>query len=173
MDKVQKQLIDTYYRKRNIGIHYYRVLEGYEIVYALLHDIKIDTNLIRTNKLAIIVAKYPEIITKLKTDIFDTSHITDMLAKEQGLELYKYFDLDRLSTRQIVDLLYNRQEYADILDLSKLSSDNIRLLLRYRPNLITKLDLTKLDSSEIEDIVFHQPSLKPYFKGMNWVDYKK
>lgn len=167
MDKSQKQLIDTYFRKRNIAVANYLSLPDYEIVYALSNDIKINIDDSYTFRLAKIVSEHPEIIGKIDLNLFDNDDIVDILSAEKGFELYKHFDLRNLTNRNIVDILYNKPEYIDLIDINGLTSKEIELLLRYRPNLISKLDISKLSSKEIESAIFHHPELKKYFKNIN------
>ena len=167
MDKSQKQLIDTYFRKRNIGLNPYRSLQNYEIVYALRNDIKIDLSIVKTNLLAKLVSENPDLINKIDSTIFNIDDVLAILVNENGFGLYKHFGnrINKWYGNQLEDLLYNKPEYVDILDMSRLRGDNIKLLLRHRPNLVSKLDLSKLNSGQIEDVLFHRPELEKYFNN--------
>lgn len=146
MDKVQKQLIDTYIRKRGIAnvqnIQY--EFETYEILYLINNNIPFDLSTLRAGTIAGILVKQPSLVNKLD------------LSK---LSYEKNNSVDRIYS--IIYILKHQPQLFNYFDISNFDGYNIAELLIAQPLLIDKVDISILNDENIVDILKQQPKLSP------------
>jgi len=180
MDKAQKQLFDTYFRKRNIANNQPEAWEGqynenaftyYETEYLLTHDtgIRVDSS-----SVDIYISNEPKSkLEKINMDTLSPKALTT------ALEISCKFFYDRVKPERIAELngnqifwiVYNHPDCADKFDLSKIddSNDIYRLAkmayddLEY-PDIINKLNLKKMNSRDISLLLHQFPNLSNHFK---------
>lgn len=161
MDKLQKQLIDTYFRKRRIkaetNIDDYNL---YEIGYILTNDL--DTSGFDRYSTMIAADKYPAFISKLNLNILYSIDIYQILT--QRPELATLFDASKLNRYETYRLLSVRPELGEWAIVDKFDGNSIAKLLSQHPTLIKKFDLNNLNALEISDVLEDQPKLAPYFE---------
>lgn len=146
MDKVQKELLGTYFRKRNIiGNNDPRSRTHIEVEYILKHPESFDIENIRFSKLAWLndVIKHPEIINKLDLQYNDYR--------------FKYWESE---------ILKYVPELIDLMDIGNIRKDQLIEILKIRPELIKKIPKENLEDIrpyELEDLLMKVPSLADYF----------
>jgi len=173
MDKSQKQLVDTYFRKRgiaNVQNTSYE-FEAYEILYLINNKIPFDFSSLKAGTIADILVKQPSLVNKLdlskisyeESNSFDTTYKINYILKYQP-QLIDYIDISGFDGYHIADLLIIQPLLIDKVDLSILNDENITDILKEQPKLINRLDLSILDDKHISEILKEQPQLAPYFK---------
>ena len=176
MDKSQKGLVDTYFRKRgiaNVQNKEYE-FEGYEILYLINNKIPFDFSTLKAGTIADILVKQPSLVNKLdlsklsyeESNSFDTIFRINYILKYQP-QLIDYFDMSGFDEYNITDLLINQPLLIDKVNLSNLNDENITDLLIAQPKLINRLDLSILDDKHISEILKKQPQLAKYFNNRN------
>ena len=87
MDKVQKQLIDTYFRKRNIANNQdtQYEFESYEILYFINNNIPFDLSTLSSNTIAGILVKQPSLINEFDLSKLSYYQITFILKHQPQL----------------------------------------------------------------------------------------
>jgi len=148
MDKEQKQLIDTYIRKREIasGEHSYGyrnstgAIEPYELYF-----------LIKTDRIN------PK---KINSGSFN-NNITDLIKYKP--EVYRDPDIQKylgsLTTNNKGNIIANKPEFIDTFkdDINDLSSGSISYILQHQPQLANRFDLNKLNQSHAIQVIEEQP----------------
>jgi hypothetical protein len=123
MDKGQKQLLDTYLRKREIANsqsnNWHHKFQNYEVIYMLKNEMydKVDPNKI------------------------DGADLTEILINEPSLiSVLKHY-LNKLNIGRTKELLTHRPEFVQYMqtNLSKLNEHSIYKLLLEQPSLIKSL----------------------------------
>ena len=146
MDKKQKELIKTYYRKRNIASETNDLyeFENYEV-----NDFIIKNKLIPYDKI-------------------NTTDISKFIANNPDLINYFKNRLGKLSPNGISLILFKQPQLIDYFKdrLSELSSYNVSVILSNQPQLIDyfKNRLDKLSPNDIILILSDKPELGEYFK---------
>lgn len=150
MDKEQKQLIKTYFRKRDIAANHEEMgrhaeYTGYELDFAIKNNL-INFNDIKPNSIANALRIKPELIDYFKNrlDELNRYNISNILNSQP--QLITYFE--------------NR--------LNELNKWNIINILKVQPELIDYFidRLNELDKWDIALIITKQPQLKPYFENI-------
>jgi len=152
MDKTQKQLIDTYFRKREIaagesGYGYPDSGEGikpYELLY-----------MIKNNKIN---------QEKTMSDSFG-NHIAALINKDprlyQDKDVMPY--LNHLNINHKTNILSNHPEFIDKPEFENIINDlkgnSIEVILEKQPELLNRFDLSKLDTGNLINILAEQPHL--------------
>jgi hypothetical protein len=167
MDKRQKQLVDTYIRKRSIASEqsdrYARTLK--ELQYMKLAGYEVGK------------LNYPE-YTMLNPSLFDqknfSSNMTAQLAM-QVPEIMNKVDFNALHNFDRADIIIKFPEYFDKCNKGDFTMYNIRDIIISHPQLITKFskeDIGLFNSYDIKNVILKQPSLLPYFNlsGFNSYD---
>lgn len=170
MDKLQKQLLDSYIRKRKISLDSVGdVFTNYELVYLLSNDYRIRTNYHGT-ELILFLRKYPEMINKLNeyelNDLYRNKYISIMLYdnnKESNNIIVNSLDLNKVTKYDLKFVLYYVPELINKVDINRFDNNEIEWFLMYRPELINNFDLSKLNNLNIYNILNKQPQLKHYF----------
>jgi len=143
MDKTQRQLIDTYFRKRNIARkqNYKYNYTDYELIYVVNNNLSI--NQLSVSDIASLLIIRPSLVDKL-----DKS------------------DLNKLDNDYIQWILQHQPSLIDKLDLSKLEGNNMSMILIKQPQLVDKFDLSKLNGYDILKILLPQPKLVHHLKSL-------
>jgi hypothetical protein len=183
MDKAQKELINTYFRKREIAdkqssLNY----ELYEIIYAINNNIYIDTSILSELDVINILKNNPQLIAKFNlkrmggysigkilrfqpqlVDRFDLSKLSGEIVGELLIyqpQLIDKFDLQNVSYSPFIsEAIIENPKLIDNFDLSKLNSGGIHAILRSQPQLIGKFDLQRLRGWNIGELLMTQPRL--------------
>lgn len=150
MDKEQKQLIKTYFRKRGIAANNeemgkYVKYTGYELDFGIKNNI-INPSDIKPNSIANALKTKPELI----------SYFEDRLDELDGWNISLILQYQP----QLIDYFKDK--------LNGLDGNDIRMILQRQPQLINyfKNRLNELDRSDISRILLFQPQLKPYFENI-------
>ena len=153
MDKVQKQLLDSYYRKREIatgditygmfgergGIQPYELLE-------LINSNRVNPKKVSGNNISELLKYNPK------------------LYYQENINQY----LEKMSLGNISNLIQNRPEFMDMIDkryINRLQSDSISLIVGKHPELIDRFDMNSLKLSDITKLLVKQPQFIDIFIG--------
>lgn len=146
MDKAQRQLIDTYFRKRAIAAETeddeYE-LTVYELIY-LLENNKVGVNDLKDSEISIILIKRPDLFEKI--------------ASEKNINELKF--------RHIFEIMIARPELIDRFDFEKINnyhsfhSENgerlVKLLISH-PELIDRFPTNIFSDSTVIELITNQP----------------
>ena len=174
MNKAQKQLLDTYFRKRKMAIEIGRMdYNRYELVYLMANDKKIDFGKLNAENIVWVLRHYPQKIDevdlkklrkqtpKIKRILVDHPSFYDRLNAE--LNLTAEFD-----GRDISMLLIDAPELINKLDTTKLQGYALTDVIVYNPGLVPILaergNLDSLIMKNVRDILATHPDLLPYFE---------
>jgi hypothetical protein len=184
MDKSQKQLVDTYFRKRIIAApHGYDYkLKPYEKVYALKTGI-VEFDALRKGftgeDVAEIVADMPELRTKLTREDFGKMNVDDKmrvfvkspeLADDEIVQQMLYFvskGKNLIFQSLTIGILIRQPRYADTRFFSEvvapyLDGDSIMQVLMKQPALVQNKNFVKvlphLSGDEVVAVIVKQPS---------------
>jgi hypothetical protein len=191
MDKAQKQLVDTYFRKRAMateqgsGMHFH----PYEINYELKTGAKDINNLPRKTlvsmlinfpqwfdkverpnilndfELGVLLSAQPQLIDKFKPErihVLGDTPIAIILSKQP--QLVDRFDLSVLDHKDIADILSNQPSLYDKLGSNKFDHIDIAKVLEKQPSLADKFNLDLLDHLDLIMILNDQPELRDKLK---------
>jgi hypothetical protein len=169
MDKTQKQLLDTYIRKRIIANDFdYNDIT--EVTYLLNNNYKIILNQFSYLNIVHLLIKHPEFITKLNyrdikklDDVDYIESIFYLLSKDKIDYILKNIDYNILSNDTIKDIIIRFPNYIENINITKLTGNYIGTILGYHPDLIKYFDLDKLTNYNIRNLLVLQPQLKHYF----------
>lgn len=149
MDKAQKELIGTYFRKRDIARKQNVEKYGYkshEILYKLNNDV-LDINKLDLEEITDLLMELPELIDRIKSS-----------------------RLNKLDEFSIKDILIAQPQLVNRFDLNKFDDWNIREILMKRPELIdaqglngSKMNLNLLNNNDMQYLLKQQPTLAKYF----------
>ena len=166
MDKAQKQLIDTYFRKRKLatevgsGMHYY----PYELSYQILSGQK-DINQFPRKTIVSILSKYPQWFDKVnKPDTFNDFEIGVILSEQP--QLFNKFNparLRALDDTAIALILQKQPQSADRFDLTDFSHWDAAKIVAEQPQLLNKFNIDKFNGYDINTILEKQPQFVDYF----------
>jgi arsenate reductase-like glutaredoxin family protein len=152
MDKAQKQLVDTYFRKREIaagesGYGYPDSGEGiksHELFYMIKNN-KLNPQKINSgsfgNQIAALINKDPRLYQD--KDVQPYLNHLNIYNKANILSNHPEF--------------INKPEFGDIIN--DLKGDSIEVILEKQPELLNRFDLNKLNVSNIINILAEQPHL--------------
>jgi len=153
MDKVQKQLLDSYFRKREIatGDYSYGMFgeSGGIMPYELLE--LISSNRVNPKKVS-------------------GNNISELLKYDPKLYNNEKFIpyLEKMSLANISNLIQHRPEFIDIIDeryIDRLQSDSISLIIQKNPNLINRFNLNQMKISDITKLLVKQPQFIGIFEA--------
>lgn len=179
MDKAQKSLVDTYFRKRKIAgeqdsrYKYY----DYETAYLVINDMY-DVSKVTHNDMVSLIIHQPKVITKFDLSELNDMEIMEILFEHHNLidyfkpylskitsggdiknviltlgeyDLTKYFDLSKLKKIDITHILVHRPELIDVLKpyIDDLNAFNIITILKSQPKLIDSLKLELYKLNEV------------------------
>lgn len=143
MDKRQKELIDTYLRKRDIagkGSNSYGH-KKYEIAYLIMNDMY-DISRIRFVIRFIIpslIISQPKLVGKFDLSKLNDIEIMEILfAHHYLIDYFKPYLFKINDGDDIANVISTLSEYDDLIkyfDLSKLTNENINQILKYTPTL--------------------------------------
>ncbi len=147
MDKAQKSLLDTYFRKRKLADETsdYHKFMFYELEYLVSRDMY-DASKIKPQLAVYMLLHHPELINK-----FDISKFNDEL-------LFELLDSDKLADTAL--------KYLPIEYIQKLTTSKFTVLLWNNPHLIdrfVKIMPEKFDSTVINMLIGTYPELENYF----------
>jgi hypothetical protein len=148
MDKSQKQLVDTYFRKRQIAMResYDYVLRTWELAYMANNNMIIPGMGLHLDdsQTAALLMKSPQAAPAL-TDYIDDLNFNSMLTMEvlvRQPSLIKYFDVSRL-------------DY-----------DDMSTIIMHHPDLLDHFDIESIDKYYgMEAIVKKHPGLRKYLEN--------
>lgn len=171
MDKAQKQLFDTYLRKRKIAINSVNdQYKEYELIYLLNNYHNINTGLFNTD-LILFIRKFPQLFNKLSdyelNSLYKTNSISSILYdyNEHGNSIIlNSLDLNKVSAYDLKFVLYYAPKFIEKIDVNKINNVDMEWILSFIPKLINYFDLSKLNIFNIYNILNKQPQLKSYFK---------
>ena len=165
MDKEQKQLIRTYFRKRNIATNTGSgEYAGYELDFGVRNNI-INPNDIKLNAHGIVnlITKYPHLISYFENrlDELEGYNIVQILKKQPQLITYFKDRLNELDGVDISELLKSQPKLINYFKniLNDLYVTDISMILKNQPKLINyfKNRLNELDEDDISLILrFHR-----------------
>ena len=173
MDKVQKQLIDSYFRKRKIAREQSRhsKYEDFEIIYMVRNNMPIDLLTLSSDEMCDILKQHPEYVEVLKPRLKFIRELEIAKILIMQPQLINYFDISRITGSYISMIIADQPELIDRFDLSKvmnadkISNDaedvslNIARIVSKQPQLVDKFDLTKVKGWHIYNILVEQPQL--------------
>jgi len=181
MDKVQKQLIDSYFRKRNIAREQSRhsKYEDFEILYMVRNNMPVNLLTLGSDEMSNVLRKRPEYIDELKPRLkfISNSDIVKILVMQP--QLIKYFDLSRIDGSYISMIIAEHPQLIDRFDLSKVMnadniggnaddvSLNIARIISKHPQFVDRFDLNKVKGWHIFAILRDQPQLIDMFDLTN------
>lgn len=172
MDKTQKQLFNTYIRKRQIAIDSNgNSWNEFELIYLLSNDYNIKTGLYYNDLIQFIQAN-PNLFTKLNevelNSLYKTGSISGIL-NYNGIiinrEILEHIDLDKIYNKDLAAVLFYAPDFINKIDVNRFTNDNIEWILKYKPSLINYFDLSKLNIFNIHNILDARPELKKYFEN--------
>lgn len=178
MDKAQKQLIDTYFRKRSIAVPQNSRLSwmNRELMYMIDNAIPFNLKILAGPGFVMAIKKNPSWMNKEYLKYFeDKLNVDDveeiLLAQPELMEWFKSF-FDTKSVRDsalIANIIIKYPEYANKFDLKNIGAYNTFVLLMKMPELVKKVDLTTITQSKnavknIDNILERQPQLAKYLK---------
>lgn len=111
MDKLQKQLLDTYLRKRTKANATGMVSQGFELYEAkhiLDKNILIDLNSFDSYLIEELIIDYPEIISKIDINNLNTSFVVDLVSADPTL--INKVDLRNWDYNSVYSLVFRRPE---------------------------------------------------------------
>lgn len=169
MEKLQKQLVDTYLRKRVIAndFDYTNILE---VEYLLNNNYNIKLKYFTFNNIINLLRRHPEFITRLDGE--DIKKLNDIeyfnaifyeFPKENIDYILKNINYKYLSNSIIKDIILGHPEAINYIDVDKLTGNYISTILSYYPEFIKYFDLSKLANYNIRNLLVLQPQLKKYF----------
>ena len=166
MDKVQKQLVDTYFRKRKMatevgsGMHY----KLYELNYQIISGQR-DVNDFPRKTAVSILTKYPQWFDKIyKPDTFKDFEIGVILSEQP--QLFDRFNPQRLRALDdtaIAIILIKHPEMADKFDLSDFSHWDAAKVVAEQPSLLKLFNVDKFNGYDINTVLEKQPQLVDSF----------
>lgn len=166
MDKAQKQLIDTYFRKRKLatevgsGMHFY----PYELSYQILSGQK-DINQFPRKTAVSILMGHPQWFDKVnKPDTFKDNEIGLILMSQP--QLFDKFNPQRiraLDDGSISLILQKQPQLADRFDLTDMSHWDAAKLVAEQPQLLNKFSVNNFNGYDINTILEKQPQLVDMF----------
>jgi len=156
MDKVQKELLDTYFRKRRpIAMSMEYGFSAEELKYL------VDNGTLDFNKLLPMeqLSVNPDVAVRFKFTLrgMDSNEIVRVLVSYP--RLYMYMNLDNLSGAGMADLINKRPELVNRLPKSRLDGSHISYVLRMHPELIDHLPIAKMKGYEIYILLSSKPQL--------------
>ena len=143
MDKNQKELINTYLRKRYISNRGTGLaLQRYEINYMAENDPDY-LNHLRSDQLLTLLLEKPHLISRANLSRFDTFDAAEFLRRSP-----QYIDeiniLDRFHSSDIVQVLLKQPQLENRFKLSKITQGDMTTLIEYQPQFLDKFDLSRL-----------------------------
>jgi len=169
MDKAQKQLVDTYFRKRKIAVELtnnegerLNELKPYEMRCGLISGILADYDFTYNSKWELI-DKHPELLNKFDIKSLGRTMMSVLLVSHpEFLDAFKpYFN--QFWGEDIARVLKNHPQFINAFDLSKLNNYDIREILRNQPQLNNKLNTSRLTSWDVAEILSNKPELADRF----------
>lgn len=174
MDKRQKELVDTYFRKRKIATSQngFGPDEDYELDY-LLRTNAIDPATIKASNMIFVFQHYPQLVDKLNLDVFKV-HSRYYLTYILG-HMPQYFDLlnSKLNLKYILydsdveDILLINPQVVEKLNLKSIVGDELVNVLNINSNLTKELlpnlktltanNLSMLNDDAIFSLLFYAP----------------
>lgn len=215
MDKLQKQLIDTYFRKRTIAAeqdgtnartlqemdymnkHGYNVGELNSVEEVLLNPSLYHERYFDGDEAMIILLQRPELIEQVNPDKISAYRRADLLTKhpqyfdklnkkrdikgwyltkvlENQPQLVTRFSKEELAEivdMNIVSILIAHPEIYKYFDINRLSDFYQAELLQHQPNLASVMDLSKMGSNYIARLLIMYPYLKDqYFSQVRFMN---
>lgn len=152
MDKSQRQLIDTYFRKRRIAAKENSVynLESFELIYSLENNI-LSVNDLKDNEISRCLIKRPDLFEKINSEK----------------------DLNEMDFYYIKEIMISRPELIELFDFKKIieyhnfsawnSGEQLVQLLVAYPELINKFPKNIFSNSMVKDLITNQPKLLNIF----------
>jgi hypothetical protein len=190
MDKSQRQLIDTYFRKRAIANEEvkYTQHEEYELNYMIKNNYGIDNlvsgdilyiilskgsippmldkllNRLNSNDKSEILKKHPELIDRIDTENLDQFDIGHIITKRPELINFFAKDLPRLTSSTIYGILSDQPELHTYFHPSRINSGEAQWLIgKYPDIMIDYYGLANFDQDNIANILTRKPSLHKLF----------
>ena len=163
LNKKQKQLINTYIRKREIAVNVNNT-QYYDEIYELIDVDESHPNYYK-------LYEYNFLITNdlLKPDKLPLKNIVYFLiTKPETINLFKYA-IPRIHGAYLRVLLIKQPQFISLInnyDLNDLNNDEVADILTKQPDLINyfKHRLNNIDKDIVQWMLRVQPQLEPYFK---------
>lgn len=181
MDKTQKQLLDTYFRKRDIangqGNNWHHRFQIYEVIYMLKNEMydKVNPNKLDGTDIVEILIKEPSLISVLKHYLknLNISRVKDLLAVRP--EYVQYFPqnarspLLKLNEHSIYKLLLAQPSLIKSLipeQIMHLMTPHVIEILAAHPETLDDLmmHVRRFDSEDLAIVLVKQPSLAERLK---------
>ena len=159
MNKKQKQLIDTYFRKREIVAEVRKTsFETHENMFLIKQNKKpFFSGVFRSEKIVEILSNNPSFVDMLPLDKIGSDGVRDVLLKQSSL--IKKLPINRLNGGDVGLILEKHPNLVDYLPIEKMGSDSIRSLLIKQPPLVNKLPTKSMVGKDIMSVLRYQPSL--------------
>ena len=161
MNKKQNQLIDTYFRKRNVAIerggrrNFYGLHEALYLYDKGRYD---AINNLGPNDVVRLYEVRPELIDKI--NIKNSSVYTRLFSAYP--ELVDVVPHENISDYSIAHIILNQPQLIDKLPLDKLKSNGVFEILSSYPQFINKIGINKLSYDELTRLIIEQPSIIDY-----------
>jgi len=140
MDKAQKQLIDSYFRKRKIandagGLSYKSQLKNHELKYFLRNGMMSINDIGHNLQKFSFISDNPEMLNiKNVIDGVDNRMLSQLIRSDK--KIFNYISPERLAT---------------------FDNNNLQVILPTNPQFIKYFDKSKFNQHVISDIIFHNP----------------
>jgi hypothetical protein len=190
MDKAQKQLVDTYFRKRKLatevgsGMHFYPYELNYQIssgqknindfprktVVSILmghpqwFDNVIKPDTFKDNEIGFILSSQPQLFDRFnpaRIRALDDGNIGLILQKQP--QLADRFDLADMSHWDAAKVVAEQPQLLSKFNVDGFNGYDINTILEKQPQLVDSFDLNKLQPLEFIQILHAQPQLKDKF----------
>lgn len=195
MDKNQKSLVDTYFRKRNIAAQQnnsYYELSKVEVEYSLNNNINLNYDLLDGSRLADIVLNYPHLIPKINLSLINQDYVSEIVSEqpkqlnlfidraydidgdnityivEKQPQLLHRFKLSNLDSGNISKIITKHIDLIDFFDISNFESGDISRVVSTHPELINKFNMNVMTSTGIAIILSNQPQLIKYLYSVRF-----
>ncbi len=160
MNKKQKELVDTYFRKRTIlSERDYRDFEFHENEYLINNNKKPIIRGLTDEELNFFINP-KSLIRKLETnddEFLRDSFITYFLIFRPNF--INYIPVNNLGGMSIAILLKKHPQFIDKLPVHNLGGFSVGQIIKHQPTLVDKLPLDYLDGWDLRQIILREPTL--------------
>lgn len=169
MNKKQKQLIETYFRKREIVVNYKNTsLTEVENIFLIGQGkkpiiVRIEDWVLKR------IEKEPNFIKNLDIDNLSSRNIGDILTTQPLVIDYLNSVIDKVESEDITRIILNSPEFIKKFDISKIDGPEIPSVIIKYPKLINYLDLNKMSGFGVSYVLIEKPN---YIKKLGGVTHK-